>query len=244
MSETTEQKKKEFTLVIPDHVAIIMDGNRRWAKKRNFPSLVGHVKGTDTLIKIVECASNWGIKTLTVYSFSKENWKRSKDEIDGLMNLFEKTMIEKREYFRKKGVRIDYIGDLSDFPGSVKKAFYDAKEATKDGEKIDLILALGYSARDEMVRAIKGIVQDCEMKKISKEDLTENLITKYLDTDKQKDPELLIRTSGEHRISNFLLWQIAYTEVFMTEVLWPDFTEKNFMDAIVDYSQRARRFGK
>lgn len=229
---------------IPEHIAIIMDGNRRWAKGQNLPSSVGHWKGAETLMQVVDYAVKLGVKTLTVYSFSTENWGRSKEEIDSLMELFEVYLIKQRDRLVKEGVCVNTIGDLSRFPSSVIKTLEDTKEATKNGQKIELILALGYGARDEICRAMNRIIHDHDKGMLKGKKVTEEILSSYLDTSEKQDPDLLIRTGGRLRLSNFLLWQVAYTEVFVSNVLWPDFSQEDFLEAIADYQGRVRRYGQ
>lgn len=224
----------------PEHVAIIMDGNRRWAKNQGLPVSAGHFRGAERLTQIVQAASAFGIKVLTVYAFSTENWKRPSVEVKALMQLFKSYLKRQRSSMIKEGVRLNTIGDVSKFPKDVLQVLEETIEATKEGAKLDLIIALNYGARDELKRAIGAMIDD----KISKEELSEDLISSYLDTAKWKDPDLLIRTSGESRVSNFLLWQISYSEVFVTDVLWPDFGEKDLLAAIQEYQKRELRLGK
>jgi undecaprenyl diphosphate synthase len=247
LEKTSLYSPEDFSLLdparIPEHIAIIMDGNRRWAKDHDFPGIMGHWKGAETLERIVEAASELGVKVLTVYAFSTENWGRDDDEVEGLMNLFKRYLIAQREPMQKKGVRLDSIGDTSRFPQDVKDALEESKQATRLGDKIELVLALNYGGRDDIRRATIAVLEACEKGNISKADITESLFSRYLDTARWPDPELLIRTSGERRLSNFLLWQISYAEVYSTPVLWPDFTEKDLLYAIRDYQKRERRLG-
>jgi undecaprenyl diphosphate synthase len=192
----------------------------------------------------VRAASGYGIKVLTVYAFSTENWKRSAVEVKALMRLFKSYLIRQRDSMIEEGVRLNTIGDISKFPKDVNRVFEETVEATKGGTKLDLVIALNYGARDELKRALGAMIEDCLAKKISKEELSEELISSYLDTARWKDPDLLIRTSGESRISNFLLWQISYAEVVVTDVPWPDFTEKDLLAAIHEYQKRELRLGK
>jgi undecaprenyl diphosphate synthase len=229
--------------LIPEHVAIIMDGNRRWAKMNGVSSAKGHWQGAETLTKIVRAASELGIKVLTVFAFSTENWARSSKEIQTLMRLFEFYLLKQKKTLQKEKVRLSVIGDLSKFPQKVKKAFLTTQDATKSGTNLDLVLALNYGSRNEIVRAVKKILIDFEEKKIKKETLSEELFSKYLDTAAWKDPDLLIRTSGEQRLSNFLLWQASYAEICIFDVLWPDFTEKHLYEAVLQFQKRERRLG-
>lgn len=228
---------------IPRHIAIIMDGNRRWAKKKGVPSMVGHWNGAESLSKIVENAAALGVKVLTVYAFSTENWKRSNDEVDSLMHLFQMYLIGQKDRMIREGVRLATIGDLRRMPPEVKKTLDDVKRATAGGDSIDLVLAVNYGARDDIRRATIGIVEDCMIGRVNKEDISEALISRYLDTAPWGDPELLIRTSGEKRLSNFLLWEISYAEVYVTDVMWPDFDEQELIRAIAEYQKRERRAG-
>jgi undecaprenyl diphosphate synthase len=228
---------------VPRHVAIIMDGNRRWAKKCGLPYMAGHWKGADTLKKIVRAASELGIKVLTVYSFSTENWNRLPQEVEVLMEVIEAKLKLQCESMIEDGVRLDTIGNISRFPDRVKRAIEETKAATAHCNKIELILALNYGGRDDIRRAVVTITEKCLKGELSIADLSEQLIARYLDTAKWGDPSLLIRTSGELRISNFLLWQISYAEVYVTDVLWPDFNERNLLEALLDYQNRQRRFG-
>jgi undecaprenyl diphosphate synthase len=195
------------------------------------------------LVQIVRSAAQLRVKTLTVYSFSTENWERPGQEIDALMNIFELYLIKKREWMVCEGVRLDAIGDLSRLPLRVRKAFEETKMMTKNGDRINLVLALNYGARDEIRRAVVKILQKNAEKKIEAEEITEEFIGENLDTKAWGDPDLLIRTSGEFRLSNFLLWQISYTELYMTDTLWPDFSSQNFYEAVLSFQQRYRRRG-
>lgn len=228
---------------IPQHVAIIMDGNRRWAKKHQLPYMVGHWRGEETLTRIVRAAQELGIKILTVFAFSTENWKRSSEEIEELIHLFKVYLVRERENMISNGVKLESIGDTSRFPQDVRDALEETKLATSKGDKLELVIAVNYGGRDDIRRATLSIIQDCLQGSLSPDDLSEQVFSKYLDTAKWKDPELLIRTSGEQRLSNFLLWQISYSEVYITPVLWPDFSEGDLLDAILEYQQRERRLG-
>ncbi len=247
ISKDDAERKEALALLdparIPRHLAIVMDGNRRWAQQRRLPVMAGHWRGADTLTKIVKEASELGIKVLTVYSFSTENWNRLPEEVEGLMDLFEAKLISQRQSMVEDGVKLDTIGDLGRLPVRLQKTLTETKAATAHGNKIELVLALNYGGRDDIRRATRAIAEDCVSGKLSPSDLSEQLISRYLDTSKWGDPELLIRTSGEMRISNFLVWQIAYSEVYVTNELWPDFNEKSLLDAIVEYQRRQRRFG-
>lgn len=231
-------------LRIPKHIAIIMDGNRRWASRRGLLPIAGHMRGADTLVQIVRAASELGVEVFTVYAFSTENWKRNPVEVEALMKLFKTFIAKQKDSMIKEGVRLDIIGDTSRLPTDVKDSFDDVIQATKGGSKFNLVLALNYGGRDELKRAVSAIVDDCLSSKLSKDAINEELISSYLDTSKWQDPDLLIRTSGENRLSNFLLWQISYSEVFLTDVLWPDFSEQNLLEAILEYQKRELRIGR
>ena len=239
-----EQKNLELDPArIPKHVAIIMDGNRRWAKNQGLSPMVGHWKGAEALCVAVESAASLGIKVLTVYAFSTENWGRHPEEVDSLMKLFEMYLRSQKDHMVASGVKLDVIGDVEKIPLSVRETIRDVKESTASGDRIELVLALNYGSRDDIKRAVVSIVEDVEKGLFKKEDITEKLIAGYLDTAKWEDPDLLIRTSGEKRLSNFLLWQISYAEVHYTEVLWPDFNEKTLINAIYEFQKRERRIG-
>lgn len=228
---------------IPHHVAIIMDGNRRWAKKRNKPVEVGHWQGAETLDEIVQSAIEIGIKALTVYSFSTENWNRSPGEVEALMHLLETYLINKRERLVKEGVRLKTIGNISKLPQAVQQALKETQEATKRNDRIELILALNYGGRDDIRRAMLRLMEEVAAGRIRKDEITEKTISAFLDTAAWPDPDILIRPSGDVRISNFLIWQIAYSEIYYTDVLWPDFSKYNLLDAVIEFQKRHRRFG-
>ena len=228
---------------IPSDIAIIMDGNRRWAKERGLPLMMGHWEGAEVLMEVVRAASELGVKALTVYSFSTENWSRSIEEIDALMNIFEVYLTHKKDQMVKDGVRINMIGDIERLPMQIQDAFKVAKEATKNCDTIDLVLALNYGGRDEIRRAVTKILALHQKTPLGPEDITEDLIARHLDTHPWGDPDLMIRTSGELRISNFLLWQLSYAEIYIAKKLWPDFSPRDLFDAIVAYQERTRRLG-
>lgn len=230
-------------LKIPKHIAIIMDGNRRWAASHEFPAEIGHWQGAEALTNLVRIASAMGVKILTVFAFSTENWNRSPEEIESIMELFHLYLLRQKESMVKEGVKLDAIGDLDVMPAHVKAALNETKEATKDCSTIELVIALNYGGRDDIRRGVLAMINDVEQGLITKKEITENTISKYLDTAKWPDPDLLIRTSGEQRISNFLIWQISYAEIYITDVLWPDFDEKELALAINEYQQRERRLG-
>lgn len=244
IEKTTVQENLEMDFDnIPQNVAIIMDGNRRWAKKNNLPETAGHWEGAYALKEMVKVAVKMGIRVLTVYAFSTENWSRSALEIESLMALFQSFLEEQKNDLITKRVRLCTIGDLSFLPPSLTQILQEVIEATKQGDKLDLVIAINYGGRDDITRAMRKIAQDVAQKKISQEIIDEQLISSYLDTAQWKDPDLLIRTSGEKRLSNFLLWQISYSEVVISDVLWPDFTAKHLKEAIAEYQSRKRRLG-
>jgi undecaprenyl diphosphate synthase len=229
---------------LPRHVAIIMDGNGRWAVKRKLPRISGHRAGIDTVRRIVRTAGELGIEYLTLYTFSSENWGRPENEVKGLMKLLAETL--KREFaeLHRSGVRIMTIGDSAHLPANIREAFREAWEMTTHNTGLTLILALNYGGRDEIVRAVRSIARDIESGEIGADDISPALFERHLDTQGIPDPDLLIRTADEHRLSNFLLWQLAYTEFWITEVTWPDFSEFDFCKALESFSNRERRFGK
>lgn len=231
------------TKAIPKHVAIIMDGNGRWAEKRSLPKLMGHKKGVEAAENVMRFAKDAGIKILTLYTFSTENWKRPPAEIEGLMSLLENYLSAKTNDLHKEGIRLNIIGDMEMLPPAVKGKLVRAIELTKSNNDFILNLALNYGARAEIIRAVKNVSNDVSAGKVKLDDITEDVFSKYLYTKGMPDPELLIRTSGEMRISNFLLWQTSYTEFYTTDALWPDFDKSEFDKAVSSYQSRQRRFG-
>ena len=229
-------------LVIPKSIAIILDGNGRWAKKRNLPRAMGHKAGCETLEKTVEDCVRLGVECLTVYAFSTENWKRSAIEVGALMKLLRFYMVKLIDVANRNNVKAVMIGDDSRFEPDIRKGIRKLTEATKNNTGMVFAFAINYGGRDEIKRAVENIVDDVESGKLSKENISEELISSYLDTDDLPDPDLLIRTSGELRVSNFLLWQIAYSEFYITDTLWPDFDKEELLKAIESYSHRQRRF--
>jgi len=230
-------------LVIPKSIAIILDGNGRWAERRNLPRAMGHKAGCETLEKTVEDCVRLGVECLTVYAFSTENWKRSALEVGALMKLLRFYMVKLIDVANKNNVKAVMIGDESRFEPDIRKGIKKLIEATKNNTGMVFAFAINYGGRDEIKRAVENIADDVESGKISKEDISEELISSYLDTKNLPDPDLLIRTSGELRVSNFLLWQIAYSEFYITDTLWPDFDKEELLKAIESYSHRQRRFG-
>jgi undecaprenyl diphosphate synthase len=229
---------------IPKHVAVIMDGNGRWAKERGQNRLEGHAMGVDSVRATLKAARELGVSYLTLYAFSTENWSRPKEEVDGLMDLLVQSITNEMDELNENGVRLLAIGDIDGLPEKCSKSLKEAINETAKNAQISLILALNYSSKWELNKAIRLIASDVRSNKIELEQITDELISEYLATRNIPDPELLIRTSGEHRISNFLLWQIAYTEFYFTDVHWPDFRREHFIEAILDYQGRERRFGK
>lgn len=230
-------------MVIPQHVAIILDGNGRWARSKGMPRNYGHVRGAKNLEVICEDAWNMGIKYLTVYLFSTENWKRSQDEVAALMKLFRsytKTCIKTA---RDNNMKVRVIGDPSAFDPDLQESLNRLVESSRDNTGLNFQIALNYGSRDEIVRAIRKVARDCQAGKLEPEDITEQLFANYLDTAGIPDPDLLIRTSGELRLSNYLMWQLAYTEFYFTDVPWPAFTKEELWKAIEKYNGRERRFG-
>ncbi len=227
----------------PRHIAIIMDGNGRWARKRLLNRINGHKKGIEVVRDIVTYCSELGVKYLTLYTFSRENWQRPVEEVSFLMRLLEKHIRKDEDLFLKNSIRFRAIGNIEDLPGGVARAIVELEEKTASFEKMHLQLALSYSGREEIARAARVLAERVESGEIKASDITEELFSQGLYTAGIPDPDLLIRTSGECRISNFLLWQLAYTEIHITDVLWPDFTRDDFDEAILDYHRRERRFG-
>ena len=228
---------------IPNHVAIIMDGNGRWAKKRLMPRNYGHTQGSKTVEKICEDAYNMGIKYLTVYAFSTENWQRPSDEVGALMKLLGTYLSTSIKTASKNNMRVRIIGDKSGLSEDIRKSIDALEEASKDNTGLNFQVAINYGGRDEILRAAKRLSMDIKENKINVDDVDEAAFSKYLDTSDIPDPDLLIRTSGEQRLSNFLLWQHAYTEFYFTDVLWPDFNKVELMKAVEYYSNRTRKFG-
>lgn len=228
---------------LPQHIAIIPDGNRRWARQRALGVAKGHDKGADNVMTIVRTAKKLGIKHLTFYIFSTENWARETYEISALMYLLRRFLIKHREEMVSEGIRLHTIGDLSRLSKRLNSAIEESKKATENCTNIELILALNYGARDEIKRAVIKIAKEIKSNKISEQEIDEQLISKHLDTASWPDPDLLIRTSGEHRISNYLLWQLSYAELYVCSVLWPDFTPQHFYEAMVSFQTRERRHG-
>ncbi len=229
---------------LPQHVAVIMDGNGRWAKEHGKPRIWGHRNGVKAVREVTESAAEIGIQWLTLYAFSTENWNRPRLEVGALMDLLVSTIREELESMNKNNIRLGAIGDLDRLPPKTKKALLEGIENTKNNTRMTLTLALNYSARWEITQAMQRVASEAIGNNLKPEEINEAKVNAFLTTAHMPDPELLIRTSGEHRISNFLLWQIAYTEFYFSDIYWPDFDKEQFYTAILDYQHRERRFGK
>ena len=237
-------KEKLIADKMPQHIAIIMDGNGRWAKGRGKFRIFGHQNGVSTVKTITEACAELGVKYLTLYAFSTENWNRPAIEVRALMELLVDTMRKELPTLMENGIKLSFIGNQSDLPVKCQKQIEVTMEETKHNTRMNLVLALSYSAKWDLVQAIKNISNDAMNGKLNVADINDSLVDSYLSTHWMPHPELLIRTSGEKRISNFLLWEIAYSELYFTEKLWPDFTKEDLYDAIYDFQNRERRFGK
>jgi undecaprenyl diphosphate synthase len=229
---------------LPSHVAIIMDGNGRWAKERGEDRLFGHFHGVQSVRDIVEASAELGIRYLTLYAFSTENWDRPREEVIGLMELLVNTIRKEVEQLKKNGIRLHVIGDLSMLPPTAQQELTEALELTASNDHMHLIMALSYSGRWDLTQAFQQLAEKVKQGQFSAEDIDSEVISAHLATRHFPDPALMIRTSGEHRISNFLLYQLAYAELYFTDILWPDFRRQHFYEALIDYQQRERRFGK
>lgn len=229
---------------IPKHIAIIMDGNGRWAKKKGAMRIFGHRHAIQAVKDAIEGADNLGVKYLTLFSFSTENWSRPQDEVKALMELLVKTIIDEISLMMKNNIRLVAIGDLDSLPKSAYDKLMEAKELTSSNTGLTVVLALSYSGQWELTQAVRRIAQKVSEGKLNPQEITQQTVAENLDTAGIPDPELMIRTSGEYRISNFLLWQLAYTELYFTPVLWPDFRIEHLYAAVKDYQKRERRFGK
>lgn len=228
---------------VPNHVAIILDGNGRWAKSKGMPRTYGHIKGCENLEKICSMAKELGVKYLTVYAFSTENWKRSREEVDGLMKLFRSYMKKCLKISAENKMRVRVIGDPRAFDEDLQQKIKELEEFSSQFDELHFQIALNYGSRDEIRRAVQDMARDVKKGALDPEEITEETISDYLDTKGLPDPDLLIRTSGEERLSNYLLWQLAYTEFYFTDVPWPDFDKAEFVRAIEKYNGRDRRFG-
>ncbi len=245
---TGEDKKLQKRLLkdgpIPNHIAIIMDGNGRWAKRRGLPRIAGHHEGVNSVRDIVEACGQLGVKYLTLYAFSTENWKRPKDEVSMLMRLLLKALRDERDRLHQNEVQLKAIGEIAALPQDIQDELFEATKLMKRNTGLTLILALSYSGRWDLTNAVKRIAEELNSGRLRKDDINEDVVSGYLSTKDFPDPDLLIRTSGEFRISNFLLWQLAYTELYISKEYWPDFRRTHLYDAIADFQKRERRFGK
>ncbi len=232
------KKKQENSRVIPEHIAIIMDGNGRWAKKRGLPRNAGHAAGSKTFKDIARYCNKIGVKHLTVYAFSTENWKRPAEEVEGIMNILRDYLKDSKNYI-KENIMLKFIGDRTVLPDDIKELMLTAEDDSKNATGLCCYLAINYGGRDEIVHAVREIVA----KEIAPEEITEDTISAHLYTNYYPDPDLMIRPSGEQRLSNYLIWQSAYSELWFSDVLWPDFTPRDLDKAIDDYNKRNRRFG-
>lgn len=229
---------------VPTHVAIIMDGNGRWAKQRGLPRSSGHEAGIEGVRAAIRTASDLGVRYLTIYSFSTENWNRPREEVEMLMELFAVTMMAEVDGLHEEGVRVELIGDMSVLPDETREAFLSAIAKTHENEGMTLVMAVNYGSRAEILRAVRGLAADAAAGSLDPESIDEEMLSSRLYTANIPDPDLVIRTSGEMRISNFLLWQIAYSEFYVTDILWPDFDKFELLRAILAFQRRNRRFGK
>jgi undecaprenyl diphosphate synthase len=236
-------KLMTMAIQVPRHVAIIMDGNGRWARQRGWPRSRGHLEGAKSVRECVEGCLDLGIEFLTLYAFSTDNWQRPKAEIDTLMGLLRKFLKDYTEQLRDRGVKLEAIGRLAELPADCQEQLREAIEATARNEKLTTILAVNYGGRTEIVDSVKKIIHDVQAGELKPEAIDPELFRRYLYTSKWPDPDLLIRTSGEMRVSNFLLWQVSYTEIFVTNKLWPDFKKQDLCDAVEEFSKRQRRYG-
>lgn len=228
----------------PSHVAIIMDGNGRWAKQKGLERSEGHRKGVDSVRSVVEAAVKANVKWLTIYAFSTENWLRPCEEVNAIMELMVLAVANETPELIKNGVRLKFIGDIDRLPAATRESVYNSTEKTKNGANLNLVVAISYSSRWELTKVVNTIVSDVKNTLLTEEEITEELIEKYIEKISVPEVDLLIRTGGDIRISNFLLWQAAYAELYFTNVFWPDFGEQQFFEAIIDYQQKERRFGK
>jgi undecaprenyl diphosphate synthase len=229
---------------IPQHIAIIMDGNGRWAKEQGQDRLFGHFHGVQSVRDIVEGCAELGVRYLTLYAFSTENWDRPQQEVTGLMELLVETIRKEVPILNKNNIRLHFIGELTMLPPSAQQALQEARDLTADNTGLNLVMALSYSSRWELMDAVKKIAYDVRKGELNPEDINQDILQQYLATSEFPDPELMIRTSGEYRISNFLLYQLAYAELYFTQTRWPDFRKENLYEAIIDFQKRDRRFGK
>lgn len=240
----TKKPKTELDMSkIPQHIGIIMDGNGRWAQRRGLPRSAGHKRGADILENICDCCADLGVKALTVYAFSTENWSRPKAEIDALKELLYNYLMQVEEKFKGRNMRLKISGDITPFGEKIEKAVRHAKKVTENGDRMTLNIALNYGGRDEIVRAARSVAALAAKGELKPQDITEDIFAAYLDTADLPEVDLIIRPSGEQRLSNFMLWQAAYAEFWYSHICWPDFKEKDLKQAILDYQNRDRRFG-
>lgn len=245
ITENTAEKTKQIVRETGlKHIAIIMDGNRRWAKKKYLPTAIGHQKGVEALKTTVKACHEFGVKYLTVYAFSTENWKRTEEEVSFLMGLLAKTIKNELSELHENHVRIKFVGDISPLNDDLKSILLNAEDVTKDNDGVQLQIAFNYGARAELAHAMKEIAKDVKSGKIDIDEISEDTISSKLYTSQIPDPDLLIRTGGEMRISNYLLWQVAYSELYITDNFWPDFNYETLAKAIEEFHNRSRRFGK
>ncbi|MBC6434226.1 isoprenyl transferase [Nostoc sp. HG1] len=230
--------------LLPQHVAVIMDGNGRWAKRQGLPRIMGHKRGVDALKDLLRCCQDWGIQALTAYAFSTENWKRPQEEVDFLMTLFQRVLRQELREMVEENVQIKFVGNLQDLPRSLQQEISRSMEATKDNGGIRFSVATNYGGRQEILQACQAIAKQVQQGLLQPDEINEQVFESHLYTAGITDPDLLIRTSGEMRLSNFLLWQMAYGEIYITDALWPDFDRAEFHRALCAYQQRERRFGK
>ncbi|BAY77645.1 undecaprenyl diphosphate synthase [Nostoc linckia NIES-25] len=230
--------------LLPQHIAVIMDGNGRWATKRGLPRIAGHRQGAKTLKELLRCCKHWGIKALTAYAFSTENWQRPVEEVNFLMLLFERLLYRELAQMHQEGVRISFIGDLSVLPKSLQTQMQRSMTETLNNQAIHFTVAVNYGSRNEITKVCRQVAELVEQGELSAEQVNESVIEKHLYTADTPEPDLLIRTSGEMRLSNFLLWQMAYTEMYFTDILWPDFDTEALHQALLSYQKRDRRFGQ
>ncbi|MDZ8261003.1 isoprenyl transferase [Nostoc sp. ChiQUE01b] len=230
--------------LLPQHVAVIMDGNGRWAKRQGLPRIMGHKRGVDALKDLLRCCQDWGIQALTAYAFSTENWKRPQEEVDFLMTLFQRVLRQELREMVEENVQIKFVGNLQDLPRSLQQEISRSMEETKDNRGIRFSVATNYGGRQEILQACQAIAKQVQQGMLQPDEINEQVFERHLYTAGITDPDLLIRTSGEMRLSNFLLWQMAYGEIYITDAFWPDFDRAEFHRALCAYQQRERRFGK
>jgi undecaprenyl diphosphate synthase len=229
---------------LPNHIAVIMDGNGRWAEQKGFPRVIGHRQGVEALKELLHCCKDWGIKALTAYAFSTENWSRPSEEVDFLMVLFEQILRHESQELQEKDIRLSFVGDLAALSLSLQAEIYHSMQVTANNKGVHFTVAINYGGRHEIIKVCRHLAAQTQTGEVNPDQIDEALFQQNLYTSGQSDPDLLIRTSGEMRLSNFLLWQMAYTELYFTQILWPDFHRPQFHQALVEYQNRDRRFGK